>query len=70
MKVRQDDGSVRVVSENGRKSWLFESEGLFGDLNNCIEVADHHEDGTTDAYEYRFSWNPLSSNKGAKKNSD
>ncbi|MCL4836777.1 MAG: hypothetical protein KJ058_02270 [Thermoanaerobaculia bacterium] len=47
-----DSHSYRVVSDDGRTSWLYEVEsGLLFDTKTCIEVAKHYEDGTTVAYE-------------------
>jgi hypothetical protein len=43
-----DKNHFRVVSDDGRRSWLYETDGW---TDTCIEVADHHPDGTTDAYE-------------------
>ena len=44
-----DDRHYRVVSDDGRKSYLYETDGW---SSWCVEVAEHHEDGTTDAYEH------------------
>lgn len=47
-----DKNHYRVVSDDGSKSWLYEADGgLFGP-DTCKEVADHHDDGTTTAYEH------------------
>lgn len=43
-----DSNHYRVTTDDGRKSYLYETDGW---SDHCIEVADHHEDGTTDAYE-------------------
>ncbi len=43
-----DKNHVRVTSDDGSKSYLYKSDGW---TRNCVEVADHHSDGTTDAYE-------------------
>ena len=45
-----DSNHYRVVSDDGSKSWLYEVSGLFGS-SHCVEVAHHHDDGTTTAYE-------------------
>lgn len=43
-----DKNHYRVTSDDGRKSWLYETDGWF---SHCVEVAEHHQGGTTDAYE-------------------
>ena len=43
-----DDDHYRVTDDDGRRSYVYEF-GFFGDT--CVEIADHHEDGTTTAYE-------------------
>ncbi len=57
--VRDSSGNVthvRVTSDDGRTSWLYEKDNsvvgefLGGGRGRCVEVADHHKDGTTDAY--------------------
>jgi len=58
--VRDPSGKVthiRDTSDDGRTSWLYEvNQGLglliSGPKGPCVEVAEHHEDGTTTAYEY------------------
>ena len=50
-----DKNHYRVVSEDGRKSWLYEADdSILSPLirDECVEVAVHHPDGTTTAYEY------------------
>lgn len=42
-----DKNHYRDTIDDGRKSYLYESDGL---NSHCVEVADHHKDGTTDAY--------------------
>jgi len=58
--VRDSSGKVthvRETAEDGRRSYLYEvddsvSGALLNDFKGkCVEVADHHPDGTTDAYE-------------------
>ena len=57
--VRDPSGKIthiRVTSDDGRTSYLYEAnEGLdvllHGIKGPCVEVAEHHKDGTTDAYE-------------------
>lgn len=50
-----DKEHYRTVSNDGKQSWLHKADGgLFGP-DTCVEVADHHEDGTTSAYEYDSS---------------
>ena len=46
-----DSDHYRVVSEDGRESWLYEADGGLVHPDTCIEKADHAEDGTTTAYE-------------------
>ena len=43
-----DKSHYRVTSADGRKSWLYETDGW---TSTCIEVADHYPDETTVAYE-------------------
>jgi len=43
-----DKNHVRVTSDDGRKSYLYETDGW---SRHCTEIAEHHKDGTTDAYE-------------------
>lgn len=43
-----DKSHVRRTTDDGRKSYLYETNGL---SKKCVEVADHHPDGTTTAYE-------------------
>ena len=58
--VRDSSGKVthvRVISDDGRTSYLHKAnEGLdallHGAKGACVEVAEHHKDGTTDAYEH------------------
>jgi hypothetical protein len=67
-KVKVDDDHYRIVTDDGRKSWLYEKDGSF---DRCIEVAEHHPSGTTDAWEYDNGtiFNFLFNNsKGEKKN--
>ena len=46
-----DEDHYRVTSDDGKSSVLYEADGgLFGP-DTVVEVADHHSDGTTDAYE-------------------
>ncbi len=67
-KVNVDDDHFRIVTDDGRMSWLYEKDGNF---DRCIEVAEHNQDGTTDAWEYdngtivNFLFN---NSKGEKKN--
>jgi hypothetical protein len=49
-KVWVDKDHYRVVSDDGRTSYLYEAGGLFSS-DRCVEISEHHEDGTTDAYE-------------------
>ena len=49
---------IRITSDDSRTSWLYEVDEtvtgilLHGAKGKCTEVAEHHEDGTTDAYEH------------------
>lgn len=45
-----DDKHYRVVSEDGKESYLYEADGGLFHPDSCVEIAKHHEDGTTDAY--------------------
>ena len=45
-----DDNHYRNVSDDGKTSYLYEVSGILG-TSTCIEIAEHHRDGTTDAYE-------------------
>lgn len=45
-----DDNHYRIVSHDGETSYLYEVSGIWGS-SHCVEMADHHSDGTTDAYE-------------------
>jgi len=58
--VRDDRGRIthiRETSPDDRTSWLYEVDnsvaGQFfhGGKGRCVEVADHHGDGTTTAHE-------------------
>lgn len=53
-EVKVDDSHVRVVSDDGSSSRVYDTS----DNWRCVEVADHHSNGTTEAFEY--SGNPLS----------
>lgn len=41
-----------LETDDGKESWLYESDGI---SDTCVEVADHHDDGTTTAYEHSNS---------------
>jgi hypothetical protein len=47
-----DRNHVRVTSDDGRRSYLYETDGC---SRHCVEIADHHPDGTTRAYEVDMS---------------
>jgi len=49
-KTWVDSDHYRVTSDDGRSSRLYNSPGWFRP-DTCVEVADHHSDGTTTAYE-------------------
>jgi hypothetical protein len=56
-KTVDENGYIRVTSDDGRTSRLYEpssslSEAFLMGHGRCIEVAVHHTDGTTTAYEY------------------
>ena len=44
-----DKDHYRVTSDDGRTSWLYKTDGWF---SHCVEVTEHHGDGTTDAYKH------------------
>ncbi|MFN3313305.1 MAG: hypothetical protein ACK46Q_07545 [Hyphomonas sp.] len=43
-----DNNHYRTTSDDGKTSYLYEA-GFWSDT--CVEIAEHHSDGTTDAYE-------------------
>ena len=50
-RVKDENGTtthVRSTSDDGKTSYLYEV-GTFGG-RTCVEIAEHHKDGTTDAY--------------------
>jgi len=63
-----DKNHYRITSEDGCKSWLYETYGIFG-ASKCVEVAEHYPDGTTEAWEAdpEAYWNIFSNGKGKKK---
>ncbi|MEM9292134.1 MAG: hypothetical protein AAGD01_10675 [Acidobacteriota bacterium] len=68
--VKDNNGDithVRVTSKGGRSSWLYDHKPtVFGDgRGKCVEVADHHKDGTTTAYEFKDQI--FGSGKGKRK---
>ncbi|WP_299326406.1 hypothetical protein [Parasphingopyxis sp.] len=68
-KSRVDDNHYRVTNDSGTTSWLYEETGSIVPSSKCVEVADHHDDGTTTAYEYdsSVSSNLFDGNRGSKK---
>lgn len=77
--ICDEDGNpthIRVTSEDGRKSTLYEYKSDFiADLTSNhkgkpVEVSDHHKDGTTDAYEYKddIIADITGNHRGQKKN--
>ena len=46
-----DDNHYRTVSDDGKESYLYEANTNPFVPDKCIEIAEHHSDGTTDAYE-------------------
>ncbi len=61
-----DKDHYRITSDDGKQSWLYKSEGILFTHGTLIEIADHYEDGTTDAYE--VAWGLFGPCKGNKKN--
>lgn len=59
-----DNDHYRVVSDDGTKSWLYEADGGLLGPDTCVEVTDHHSDGTTDAFE---PLSPLGGGRGDHK---
>lgn len=68
-KSQVDKHHYRVVSDDKRTSYLYEYGGLISP-DRCVEIAEHHKNGTTDAYEVDNSIVGLFlyGGKGAKKN--
>ncbi len=62
-----DSSHYRDTSDDGSSSYLYEVDD--SGLSHCTEVADHHQDGTTDAYEVDSSGlgSLLSGGKGEHK---
>jgi len=46
-----DKEHYRITSDDGRTSWLYKADGGLLGPDSCIEIAEHHKDGKTDAYE-------------------
>lgn len=67
-KSHIDEDHYRVTFDDGKTSRVYEKGGLFGP-DKCIEVADHHADETTTAYEYDGSLlgSLLDGGRGKKK---
>lgn len=62
-----DSNHYRTVSEDGSRSYLYEANGgLFG-VDSCVEISEHHSDGTTQAYEPDMSLGGLFLNDGLGK---
>ena len=59
-----DDNHYRVTSDDGSKSWLYKADGGLVGPDTVVEVTDHHEDGTTDAYK---PLSPLGGGRGDHK---
>lgn len=49
--ARVDKNHHRDTSDDGKTSYLYKDGSLISP-DTCIEVADHHSDGTTTAYKY------------------
>jgi hypothetical protein len=64
-----DEDHYRVTSDDGKTSWLYEADGSLLGTDTCIEVADHHSDGTTTAYEHEhgFMKSLFDGGRGKKK---
>ena len=56
-----DNSHYRQTSEDGKTSYLYETDKL---TSHCVEVAQHHDNGKTDAYEYDGSFLGLMFNGG------
>lgn len=67
-KSRVDENHFRETDDDGTKSWLYEKENWFS-KPVCIEVTDHHEDGTSTSYKYDGSLFPgaINGGRGGKK---
>ncbi len=51
-KHRVDDTHFREVSDDGRKSYLYEDGGgILSPFPKCVEITEHYENGTTQAFE-------------------
>ena len=48
--VEVNENQYRLVDEDGRRSYLYEKNDSFFFPDKCLEIAVHHEDGTTDAH--------------------
>jgi len=76
--ARNDKGKIthiRETSEDGKRSCLYKvntglSTLITGPKGPCVEVAEHHDDGTTDSYEADTSLIGMlfHGGKGSKKN--
>jgi hypothetical protein len=61
-----DDHHYRVTYRDGSRSWLYYTET--GWDKTCVEVTDHHPDGTSDAYEAPATfWDSLFGGRGSHK---
>jgi hypothetical protein len=49
-KHRIEDNHDRAVSDDGKRSYLYEVSGILR-TSHCVEIAEHHSNGTSDAYE-------------------
>jgi len=64
-----DKNHYRVTSDDGKTSYLYEVSGILC-TSHCVEIAKHHSDGTTDAYEVGGVLDSLCGDgTGKKKNS-
>lgn len=66
---------IRETSEDGKKSYLYKVKGglsglITGPKGSCVEIAEHRDDGSTDAYEADTSLIGMlfHGGKGSKKN--
>lgn len=62
-----DNNHYRTVSDDGKTSYLYEVSGILCE-SHCVEIADHHSDGSTTAYEVGGLLDSIfSGGRGAKK---
>ena len=49
--TRVDDSHYRITDDNKRTSRLYENSGNIFIPDDCVEVTDHHSNGTSTSYE-------------------